>query len=53
MYGILCLKDGDPSMTIPMMDEDDSMATWKTLKEARLSLVVTLCARYRKYYMWI
>ena len=37
MYGILCLKDGDASMTIPIMDSDDDscMATWQTLKEAK------------------
>lgn len=37
MYGILCLKDGDPKLTVPIKDsEDDScMATWDTLEEAQ------------------
>ena len=37
MYGILCKKDGDPAITIPIVkDEDDGcMATWGSLKEAK------------------
>lgn len=35
MYGILCLKDGDPDCTLMIMDEDESMFTWDTLKEAK------------------
>lgn len=35
MFGILCLKDGDPDCTLMIMDEDESMFTWPTLKEAQ------------------
>ena len=35
MYGILCLKDGDPNCTLMIQDEDESMFTWDTLEEAK------------------
>ena len=37
MYGIICLKDGDSSIPIPIVDSEDDggMATWDTLDEAR------------------
>lgn len=35
MFGILCLKDGDPNCTLMIMTEEESMATWPTLKEAQ------------------
>ena len=35
MYGILWLKDVDPDCTLRIMDEDESMFTWETLKEAK------------------
>ncbi len=36
-YGIICLVDGKPDRSMPIMDsEDDScMATWDSLKEAK------------------
>jgi len=36
-YGIICLKDGDPHLSIPIMDKDDDscMATWNSLEEAK------------------
>ena len=35
MYGILCLKDGDPNITLMIQDADETMYTWETLKEAQ------------------
>ena len=38
-YGIICLRDGDPDLSIPIMGselEDDScMATWDSLEKAK------------------
>lgn len=38
MYGIICKKDGNPKISIPIVSEDDDgvMATWATLDEARI-----------------
>lgn len=37
MYGIICKKDGNASISIPIVkDSDDGvMATWDTLEEAQ------------------
>ena len=54
MYGIICLKDGDPLQTVPIMDSDDDsrMATWKTLKEAKaFAEGHILCRVSEKFYI--
>jgi len=35
MYAILCLKEGNSSIPIPIVTERESMAVWKTLDEAK------------------
>ena len=35
VYGIICLKDANPKCAIPIVDDDDGMATWSTLREAK------------------
>jgi len=45
-YGIICLVDGDPDRSTPLMSgEDDScMATWNSLEEAKdFAAVNILC----------
>ena len=45
-YGIICLRDGDPGLSIPIMDKDDDgcMATWNSLEEAKdFAAVHILC----------
>ena len=53
-WGILCLKDGDPLKTIPIMDSDDDscMATWNSLKEAKaFAEGHILCRISEKFYI--
>ena len=35
-YGIICIVDGDPDCSTPIMSQDDDscMATWNSLKDA-------------------
>lgn len=35
MIGILCLKDGDPDITMMIQDEDETMFTFSTIEKAR------------------
>ncbi|MDD4972042.1 MAG: hypothetical protein PHT07_21660 [Paludibacter sp.] len=53
MYGILCQKDGDPKVTIPIVNEDgDVMATWETLQKAKdFAIDHILCRMSRVIYI--